>query len=306
MLSVQELGTQILGGNPGKFYILGGTEYGVKDKYISILKQHYGQLVESPTVQEVLNMMNKKHIIPLKPSVYVIRYDETFLSTLSDATSNKIANANIVGTIICIYESSKHLNKCDKYLPDYTSVIDSVSPQFVKKYLHSDFPKLADRLVDIAVAISDNYGQAKNMCRCMNSIHEENIIAMKDDEISKLFGCYDTSTELQIRQGVASRHFSYLISLADKYEDDGDRILYAILQTMIELDKAMDNSYVQSDVRQYLKLWTREDVYYMFMNTYEELNKIRSMSSYDISNSLVYLFGLLKFERIPDPEVMKS
>ena len=41
MLSVQDVGTQILGGNPGKFYVLCGTEYGIKKKYIDVLNSYY-------------------------------------------------------------------------------------------------------------------------------------------------------------------------------------------------------------------------------------------------------------------------
>jgi len=306
MLSVQELGTQILGGSPGKFYVLGGTEYGIKEKYIDILTQHYGKKVESPTVQELLNMMGKKHIVPLQPALYVVRYDDTFVSSLSDTTSDKIANTKIVGTIVCLYENAKHIAKLDKYIPNYTASIDAVSPQFIVKYLHQDFPRLADRLISVAVNSSENYSRAKNMCRCMNCIPAEKIFGLSDAEISRFFGCIDSSTESEVRKGVASRNFNYLVEVSEKYPDEGDRIVYAVLQTMIELDKVMDNGHIQSDVKQYVKLWTREDVYYMFMNAYQELTKLRSMSSYDVTNSLIYLFGLLKFQRIPSPEVMES
>ena len=306
MLSVQEVGTQILGGTPGKFYVLGGVEHGVKEKYIAILEQHYGNKIESPTVQELISMMSKKHIVPLQPTVYVVRYDESFVSSLSDATAKKIESTNIIGTIVCIYESPKHLTKLDKHLPNYTASIDAVSPQFIEKYLHTDFPKLPDRLIKAAVDMSTDYGQAKNICRCMSQVSPESLFSKSDEELAKLFGCNDTSTEAQVRKGIASRQFKYLVGVVEKYPEDADRILYAILQTMIELDKLLDNSRAQSDIRDFVKLWTREDVYYMFMNTYSELNKLRSMSSYDTNNSLIYLFGLLKFERIPSPEVMKG
>ena len=306
MLSVQEVGTQILGGTPGKFYVLGGVEHGVKEKYIAILEQHYGNKIESPTVQELISMMSKKHIVPLQPTVYVVRYDESFVSSLSDATAKKIESTNIIGTIVCIYESPKHLTKLDKHLPNYTASIDAVSPQFIEKYLHTDFPKLPDRLIKAAVDMSTDYGQAKNICRCMSQVSPESLFSKSDEELAKLFGCNDTSTEAQVRKGIASRQFKYLVGVVEKYPEDADRILYAILQTMIELDKLLDNSRAQSDIRDFVKLWTREDVYYMFMNTYSELNKLRSMSSYDTNNSLIYPFGLLKFERIPSPEVMKG
>lgn len=306
MVTIQDVGIQILGDNPGKFYIFGGTEYGIKEKYISILKDKYGKQVESTSVKDVIDMLSKRHIIPLEPAVYVIRYDESFVSELSELLASRISKLKFEGTIVCLYESAKHITKLDKYLPDFTVSIDSVSPQFVAKYLHSDFPNLSDRFINIAVHHGDNYNQSRNMCRCMNSVSEDSLSNMTDEQIAALFGCSDVSTEAHIRIGVASKQFKYLIDTIENYDDDGDRVLYAILQTMIELDKILDNSRIQSDIKDYAKLWTREDVYHMFMNTYEELKKRRSSTTCDIHFSLVYLFGLLKFKPIPSPEVMNS
>lgn len=306
MITIQDVGMQILSDNPGKFYIFGGTEYGVKEKYISILKDKHGKQVEATSVKDVIDMLSKKHIIPLEPAVYVIRYDETFVSEVSELLASKIKKLKFTGTVVCLYENIKHINKIDKHLPDVTVSIDAVSPQFIAKYLRSDFPNLADRFINIAVQHGDNYNQSRNMCRCMNSVSEESLNGMSDDHIAAFFGCSDVSTEAHIRVGVASKQFKYLIDTIESYDDDGDRILYAILQTMIELDKILDNGRVDSDIKQYAKYWTREDVYHMFMNTYEELKKRRSSTTCDIQYSLIYLFGLLKFKPIPSPEVMNS
>lgn len=306
MLSIQEAGIQILGNNPGKFYIFGGIEYGIKEKYISVLTDKFGKKIESSSVKEVLEMLGKKHIIPLEPAVYVIRYDESFVSECSDTVRDKIKRLKFSGTIVCIYESSKHLSKLQKSLGDYIVMIDTVSPQFVVKYLRSDFPSLSDRFINIAVAHADNYNQARNMCNAMSLVDESSLSAMEDEEIASFFGCSDMSTESQIRVGVASRNFKYLIDIMERYEDDTDRIFYAMLQTLIDLDKLLDNSRIQSDIQKYAKNWSRENIYYMFMNTYDELKKSRSSSGYDIKLSLIYLFGLLKFQPIPSPEVMNS
>lgn len=306
MLTIQDIGLQILGDNPGKFYVFGGCEYGIKEKYISILREKYGNQVESSSVKEVIAMLGKKHIIPLQPAVYVIRYDENFVSEISELLANKILKLKFDGTVICLYESSKHVSKIDKYLPNNTVTIDSVSPQFISKYLHADFPKLGDRFINIAVQHGDNYNQSRNMCRCMSSVSSDSLDKLSDEDIAFLFGCSDVSTEAHIRLGVAARQFKYLMDNLENYEDDADRVLYAILQTMIELDKVLDNSRIQSDIKQYAKNWTREDIYYMFMNTYEELKNSRSSSGYNIHLSLTYLFGLLQFRPIPSPEVMNS
>lgn len=304
MLTIQDIGVQILGDHPGKFYIFGGCEYGIKEKYISILRERYGTQIESPSVTELVEMLGKKHIIPLQPAVYVVRYDENFVSDVSELLASKILKLKFEGSIVCLYESPKHISKIDKYLPNNTVVIDSVSPQFVSKYLHSDFPKLDSRFINIAVQHGDNYNQSRNMCRCMSSVTYDSLNRLSDEDIAFLFGCSDVSTESRIRIGVAARQFKYLIDNLENYEDDADRVLYAILQTMIELDKVLDNNRIQSDIKQYAKNWTREDVYHMFMNTYSELKNSRSNSGYDIHLSLIYLFGLLQFKPIPSPEVM--
>ena len=306
MLTIQQVGQEILGHAPKSFYVLTGTEYGIKDKYIQILSDIYGSKVEAPRVSDILAMMRTKHLIPLQPVVYVIRYDEEFLSTLSNSTASEISKTKIIGTIVCLYEQPKHVTKVEKYLPDYTVSIDNVSPQFIQKYLYQDFPNLSDRLIKIAVESSANYGQAKNICRSMCAAPINLLEGMTDADISQTFGYTDTSTETMIRVGVAARNFSYLMKVIENYDGDGDRILYAVLQTMIELDKLLDNSRIQSDLKPYIKLWTREDVYYMFMNSYLELQKLRSTSSYDVKNSITYLVGLLPFQRIPAPEVMNA
>lgn len=306
MLTIQQVGQEILGHAPKSFYVFTGTEYGIKDKYIQILSDIYGSKVEAPRVSDILAMMRTKHLIPLQPVVYVIRYDEEFLSTLSNSTASEISKTKIIGTIVCLYEQPKHVTKVEKYLPDYTVSIDNVSPQFIHKYLSQDFPNLSDRLIKIAVESSANYGQAKNICRSMCAAPINLLEGMTDADISQTFGYTDTSTETMIRVGVAARNFPYLMKVIENYDGDGDRILYAVLQTMIELDKLLDNSHIQSDLKPYIKLWTREDVYYMFMNSYLELQKLRSTSSYDVKNSITYLVGLLPFQRIPAPEVMNA
>ena len=93
MLTIQEVGQEVLTGTPKKFYAFVGSEYGVKEKYIELLSNHYGRKVESESVQDILNIMKTRHIIPLQPTLYVVRYDESFISTLSNSTAVTIANS---------------------------------------------------------------------------------------------------------------------------------------------------------------------------------------------------------------------
>lgn len=304
MRSIQEVGTEILSNQPKNFYIFVGQEYGIKMKYVEILKNHFGSIIESDSVSSVLNMMKTKHIIPLDPAVYVVRYDDEFVSNLNEKTKNSISNTKICGTIVCIYEQTKHATKLDKYLSDYVVSIDAVSFQYLSKYLHSDFPGLNDRFIDIAIKSSSDYNQARNICRCMKNAPVEELYSLDDSEISKVFGHVNLYSESFIKKGVASRNFNYIMAVLDNYEGEFDSILYCILSTMIELDKCMDNSHIQSDVREYVRLWTREDIYHMFTNTYDALVKTRSLSVSSVKDIVIYLVGLLQFTRIPSKEVM--
>lgn len=304
MISIQELGMQILQHTPKQFYVFGGCEYGIKMRYIDELEKFYGGKEEYTSVDDLIKFMNTKHLIPLQPKVYVVRYDETFYSQVTEKYANRIHRCNIIGTIVCIYDSSKIINKMDKYLPDCTANIDAVNPQFIAKYLKSDFPDLSDRLINVAVSCSSDYGQAKNIC-CSMMFDLNGVAKMSDDDIKTLFGRSDMSTQSQLRQGIAARNFNYLMGVLDNYDGQLNNIVYTVLQTMIDLDKLCTMKYGQSDIKDYVKLWKPADIYYMFMHAYDQLKKLRSSSSYDVHNSIVYLFGLLKFSDIPSVEEMK-
>lgn len=306
MLSIQDAGKQVLTGKPGKFYIFSGEEYGVKDKYITSLKNHYSEYVESETVESIFKLMTTKHLIPLPPKLYIIRYDETFISTLSTDTASRIKSMKILGTIVCIYESSKHTAECNKFLSDYTVSFDTVSPEFIKKYLTSDFPNLPSNVIDFAVSIRKDYMSAWNICNCLSNADLTHVNFANLSELAATFGCSSISNEFQLKIGIASRNFSYSLSVLDSYRDDINSAFYTILSTMIELDKLVDNTYSQSDLYKYAKGWTHADIYYMFMNTYDALKKARSYTSHDAYDSLVYLIGLLQFSPIPSPEVMNN
>lgn len=305
MISIQDLGMQILNHKPQKFYVFGGIEYGIKMRYIDELEKYYGKKEEHQSVSDLLSFMNTKHIIPLGPCVYVVRYDEVFASQINEKFANRIKNSKINGTIVCIYDSDKIITKMNKYIPNYTAVIDVVNPQFVAKYLKSDFPKLSDRLINIAVNSTSDYGQAKNMCYSM-MLDFDNISKLQDNDIEKLFGRETISTSTQLRIGIASRNFNYLINIIENYDGTLDDIIFTMIQVMIDLDKIKTNKRTQLDIAEYGNYWSVEDIYYMFMHCYDQLMKIRSLSSYDPYDSLIYLIGLLKFQRIPSLEVMKS
>ena len=305
MRPIQDVGSEILTNNPRSFYIFGGTEYGIKCRYLSILQAYYhNEYVEINSVSDIINIMSTKHIIPLKPTLYVCRYDESFVSALNESLASKIKSLKIIGTVVCLYEAEKHITKLDKYLPDYVVRIDSVSLPHMIRYLHSDFPGLPDKLIEIAATSAKNYGDAQNMCRCMRTIPLEELFSLSDVQVMQLFGKSNQTSEDDIKLGIASRNLSHLLRLLDNYPEL-DNIYYTILSTMVELDKITSNTYASSPLREYAKRWTKEDIYNLFMLTYEELKKSRTYST-DTYNSLIYLFSMLKFQTVPSVEAMED
>lgn len=291
---------------PKSLYIVGGQEYGIKDKYIDHLTKFYGKKEEYPSIESVVNFLSVKHIIPVDPALYVVRYDESFVSSVSSALVQKISRLKIKGTIFCVYSEQKSIDKLNKFFPDNVCTIESVNPKFIEKYLHTDFPELEDRYIKVATQCASNYGHARTICKSLVCADKQLIASMTDAKLAELFGCADSSVEADIQKAVAGRNFAASSYLLDTYTGNMDNLIYTILQTMIDLEKILTSKYSDSPLKEYAKLWKIEDVYHMFMNTYAELEKLRSNTSTDIKSSLTYLFGLFTFKDVPSVEVMNS
>lgn len=303
MLSIQELGLSIMSDSPKNLYILGGSEYGIKDKYIDILCSKIGPQIQYPDFLSVLDLMTGFRIIPLEPQVYIIRYDKSFFSKLSPVLVDKFNSLKIVGTIVLLYEDDADITKLDKYFPDNTAIINAIDAKHMTKYLSQDFPGLDPTTIKYAATRSCNYYQAKNICRCLNCIKDE--IILSEAQIASLFDLNTYKTEEDIQLAIASRNFRDYVLAIDSYDGDLTRILYTILRTMIELDKLMDNKYTDSPLKKYVSEWTRPDVYYMFNHTYRILQSLRQGVTANIEDILIYLGALFKFKRIPDLEVLQ-
>lgn len=303
MLSIQDVGLSILGDTPKNFYILGGTEYGIKEKYIDILTEKVGAKLEYDDVLSVVNLMSKFHIIPLPPQVYVVRYDKTFLSTLTKELAATILSLNIVGTLVLIYEDEKDLRKLDKFFPDNTTSIDKIDIKHMTKYLRSDFPNLDKKTIEYAAKHSDNYYQAKNICRCLNLVQDK--IMLTEQQIVSLFDIKTICSNDELQVAIGTRNFNSLVYIAEHYESDPQNILYQILRVMIELDKCFDGKYVNSPLKKYAKNWTKPDVYFMFNNTYSVIKALRSGCTADIIDLITYLGALMMFKNIPDMRLLK-
>ena len=305
MRTIQDVGTEILSNNPKNFYIFGGSEYGIKRKYLSILHDYYGSSQECRSLDELLNSMSVHHFIPLEPTLYIVRYDEEFVSNLSESINDRIKSINIVGTIVCIYESDKHVNKLAKYLPDYVVKIDAVSDSHMIKYLKSDYPNLPDRFINLIVSHSYNYNDAYNICKSMSRIEPERWFGFSDKQILYMFGKQNISSDDSIRKGIAAKNFKFLVNALETYTGDYDKILYTILSTMLELEKSICSKFSSSDLKEFTKNWMDSDIYNLFMITYNEIGKLRTYAT-DVKSSILYLFCFLNFKHIPSVEYLES
>lgn len=301
MRSIQEVGLEILGNSPKPFYIFCGPEYGLKEKYIKHLESLYGSLVSSSSVTSVLKSMETKQLIPRKPAVYVVRYDEQFVKSVDVDTSSLIKNTHIIGTIICIYDDDKTETKLDKYLDDYCTRLDCVSSSLIYKYLKSDYTLPENTLQTIA-AHTTSYKRADTLCKLLvNSSFSKQMLAESD--IDKLLNIDDSLSDVSIKKLIASKNFKKLSEFLDN-SSNLDNFIYTVFSTMLELERGITNKYVEISVREYCKYWTLEDTYNMFMSSYDQLSKLRSISSYSVKNACIYLIALLQFQQIPSVEVL--
>ena len=299
MKSIQDAGREILTNNPCKMYVFTGEEYGIKKRYLSILSSYYGSSKEYEKVEDVLSIFRSKRLIKLQPCLYIVRYDEDFIKSLNDRSENDIRKLNICGTIVLLYENSKHSSKLEKYLPSYTTSVDSVNINFMVKYILSEFKNMSEKTARDVCEISSNYGQAQNISSCLSLLSSQESGNISKLSMMELFGKESISNDSMIKTGVASKNFKYLISVLERYNDDKDKIFYSILSTMLDLDKLKSNPYFDCEAKAYAKYWSGPDIYYMFVNTYSMLKLSRSYNNFDIDNALIYLFSLLQFDHVP-------
>lgn len=297
MLSIQQLGLEILNHTPRNFYVLGGSEYGIKARYIDELTTYYGQKIECNTVSEIIASSKIKQLIPLGPALYVVRYDEDFGSSISADLAKEIINLKISGTVVCLYET-KYFSKIEKYLPDNSAFIEPIHSNMIMKYLKSEFPDCSTHLLSIAARICKNYGHARNICIGMSACSPAIIDDMSDEEICNLFGYNEDSGNKEMQIAIASRKFANVSKCILEYAESQDSAIYDFLSVAVELDKLFDKKHTESNLSEYANLWKRQDIYNLFMQAYNQLSLIRSLSV-EPQNCLLYLAGLLQFNNIP-------
>ena len=303
MRAIQDVGLEIFNKQPAKFYAFLGSEYGIKCKYIDMISEVYSHsIIEADSVKSIISLMRTKHLIPLNPCLYVVRYDEEFVSSLTTSSQSELFKLNMIGTLVVIYQSEKHCHKLAKYLPDICVDINQVDVKFVHKYLTQDYPDLSPRLIKLAAYCGADYGHAKNIGKCMSVVSSDKLNQMSDNDICKLFGKVSTIDEAELKVHIAAKDTSFLMANIPILVEDIDSIFYAILSTMTEFDKIWGNKYSDSPIKQFQKYWTREDMYYMFMHTYHQLLESRT-SSVNKECQLIHLFTLLSISPIPSIDI---
>lgn len=306
MLAIQDVGKQVLSGNPNPFYIFIGDAYGIKDKYISFLKSHYGHFQEADSMEEVIKLIGRKSLLPVPNKVYVVRYDDSFIKSLGKDSTSEI-NAlckKIRGTIVLIVENSKHGEKCNKYLPDYTVSFNGVSKLFISKYLTSDFPGLDSELITKVSSVCSEYKLASNLCISLTYLVTSKQNSLTTQDLLKHLSYTPATSDDPIRYGVAARNYGYLIKALDEYSLSYESLFYTILATLLDLEKQISKPNPKSPYATYQKCWNANDIYYAFDHTYSELEKSRDLADYDIYSGLVYLFSLIAVSPIPTKELL--
>ena len=300
MLSIQDLGLSIMGDSPKNLYILGGCEFGIKEKYIDILCSKIGPRVEMSSFLKLIDMMSVNHIIPLQPKVYVIRYDKEFLSKINDKVLALYKKCKIVGAAILIYEVHTEVTKLDKYFPDNTCEVDNVSPKFIKKYILQEFPDINNHYVDTVLKYSSDYYNVRNVCRALYCIQDK--YSLSESDIISNFALSNAFSDNDIQLAIANRDYRSLIYMIDNYSGNTQNILYLILKTMIELDKISENKYSDSPLKSAIKKWDRYSIYNMFNITYHTLVQMRKGYTINTENEISNVLFMLTFKNIPTLE----
>lgn len=302
MLSIQQAGMEILGDNPKSLYFFCGVEYGVKNKYIEHLKTYYSNYVEADEISDIFKSFERKSLLASSDNLYVCRYDLQFIKSLDDKYVNKIQSYRIPGTVVMVYDDDKLFNKLDKLFPDNVIRFDNISLQFVDKYLHQDYPDIPERYIHLISSQCDSgYGQARVICGQLDNI-SGSLGNYSDSEILETFALGKGSTEDQLKIAVAAKSFSTCLNIVESFDGDKNYLINCMCVTMIELDKLMDKKNSDSNLQKYVKHWSRQDVYYLFNHCYNMLIGLRSYSSSDVEDSIVWLLSLLRFNNIPSPD----
>ena len=297
MKTIQEVGTEILSKTPDRLYIMCG-DYGIIARYLTILSDTYGEVAEAETVESVLTITRTKQLIPRKPALYIVRYDETFVSKLSDVYVKQYDISKILGTLVLICDS-KHISKLDKYYPNNTIDIAPVAPRFLISYLTDEFADIPSSTLQNVVSVCKDYGQCRLICGAIKYLPQENQ-TLSARNIQAIFGIQSDSKDSHVKVAIASRDVSYINSVVTDYGGNMEDIFYSVMSCMTDIDKLLDKPSADSLITKYRNAWNRKDVYFAFMNAYNLLKISRSANTCNTDILLTILFSSLQFSPVPD------
>lgn len=304
MLAIQDLAKQLYSNDATikSFYFFTGPEYGVKAEYLDMLTTYYkGNVYSYEKLADLISRFKQKSLIPVPDSLYVVRYDKDFITQLSDNLADSLLNLKIPGTIVGIYLDDKDEAKLDKYFPNNTSRINKLSEDISFKHLKNKYDNLVESHIREIVHISVDYYQANTFCQCLSLLDTSTLYSLSKSEIEFLFGYDFQSTSEKFKIAVVSRNFESCIKEIDNHVGDMQLLFYDMLSAYLELAKYVDKKSKfkllgSTYVYPYLKLWDFKSIKYMYQLTYQQLEKLRNVSTYSPYVSLIYLCGLLQFK----------
>lgn len=299
MISIQKVGSEILSKHPDSLYIFVGNEYGIKIKYIHILSEYIGTIVEYDTVDIFMQQMKSAQLFPTEDHVYVIRYDSTFIKDLDEGYAEDLLGSDISGVLVLLYEDKKSADKLNKYFPENTVMINPVNSMYLKSYLHADYPSTDEHVIDIVASMTNDYNRAKILCDLLYEIPSEDVYSHSVEYYKDLFYIQDTSAnEDAFKRMFAFRNIpgTYHILNTIGYKPD---VYYLMQNVLNDIDKVF--TYAKSNVpyKQCVSNWTKLDVYNMHECVYDQLKKSRTLSGFDVELSIKYLISLLAYSPIP-------
>lgn len=289
MLSIQA-GAREIFGNPKSFYFFTGPDYGVKLQYLQALEEKYGNKFEYEDFKTLYSSLRKKSLIPRVPTLYIVRYDNTFLSQNINLSSLKVP-----GTIVGIYDDDSYEQKLDKKYPLNTLRFNHMTPSVVFKHLCKSYPDIPTSLCEFISKLNIDFYEAQLMCISLSQLSKDDLETFSKQDVVELFDYNQQYNDLRFKRAILSRNFKAAFKEIDRYEDDPSVLIYDILSSYLEVLKCLNNSHRDSYAQEYTKYWDTKSVKYMYEITFDQIEKLRNYPSYDPYIALSYIIGLLQF-----------
>lgn len=300
MITIQTTSIEILNDHPRKFYFMFGQEFGIKDKYLEHLKRLYVNVVEFDEISKLAAMLASKRLFNLPDTLYIVRDDLQYIKSLDSKVSEELLSLSFDGCAVFLYSSDSYLDKVDKYFKDNCVYIDAIDAKYIKKYLSDEFSTLSDSVISKIAKIANNYGQSRLFCTSLKYLDDSIFADYTEDNILSHIGLQNNYKEDTIRQSILFRNYVYLQKLLHSSTIAVADVFYLIFNICLELEKLLTSKTTSTDL-EFLKLWSLEDVYNLFNQTYRALLLNRS-SAISEDTLLDYVCLLLAFKHIPSLE----